>query len=97
MKFMLSWRVHPEKRQEAFKAFSQMTSTDDANDRGSEIKLIGRWHDLSRFTGVAICEATDAQALAAWALNWNNVLDLETVPVLDDDEARAVGKKKLSL
>ena len=94
MKFMITWRVHPEKRHEVLKGFSQMTAATDAADRGPNIKLIGRWHDLSRFTGVAICEADDAQALAAWALNWNGALDLETVPVLDDDEVRAVGKKK---
>jgi hypothetical protein len=30
-------------------------------------------------------------------LNWNAGLDVETVPVLDDDEARAVGKKKFGV
>jgi hypothetical protein len=94
MKFMVTWRVHPDKRHEALKVFSKMTSADDAADRGPKIKLVGRWHDLARFTGVAICESDDAEAVAAWALNWNGVLDLEVVPVLDDDEAKALGKKK---
>jgi len=96
MKFMLTWRVHPDKRHEAFEAFSQMTDADDAADMGDKIKLIGRWHDLQQFTGVAICETTDPHALAGWLLNWNNVLDVEAVPVLDDKEARAVGKKKFA-
>ena len=96
MKFMLTWRVHPEKRQAAFTAFSQMTPEDDLKDMGSNIKLIGRWHDLSEFSGVAICETDDPQALASWALNWNNVLDLRTVIVLDDQEAREVGRKKIA-
>ena len=96
MKFMLTWRVHPEKRQAAFTAFSQMTPEDDLKDMGSNIKLIGRWHDLSDFSGVAICETDDPQALASWALNWNNVLDLRTVIVLDDQEAREVGRKKIA-
>jgi hypothetical protein len=95
MKFMLTWRVHPEKRQAAFAAFSQMTPEDDLKDMGSNIKLIGRWHDLSDFSGVAICESDDPQALASWALNWNNVLDLKTVIVLDDVEAREVGRRKM--
>lgn len=94
MKFMVSWRVHPDKRQAAFSAFSQMTTTDDKKEMGSKIKLIGRWHDMSDFTGVAICECDDAMAMASWALNWNNVMDVKTVPVLNDDEARAVGKSK---
>lgn len=96
MKFMVTWRVHPEKRQEAFTHFAQMTQEDDKKDMGNKIKLIGRWHDLSQFKGVAICESDDAQAVASWALNWNNVLDIETVMVLDDKEAREVGRKKLS-
>ena len=96
MKFMLTWRVHPEKRQAAFTAFAQMTPQDDQKDIGSNIKLIGRWHDLSEFTGVAICESDDPQAVASWALNWNNVLDLKTVVVLDDEEAREVGRKKIA-
>jgi hypothetical protein len=57
--------------------------------------LICRWHDLSQFSGVAICESDDPQPLASWALNWNNVLDVQTVMVLDDEEARALGRKKL--
>ena len=96
MKFMVTWRVHPDKRQAVFNAFSQMTAQDDKKDTGDKIKLIGRWHDLSEFTGVAICESDDAQAVASWALNWNNVLDLKTVVVLDDEEARAVGRNKLA-
>ena len=96
MKFMVTWRVHPEKRQAVFSAFSQMTKEDDKRDTGSKIKLIGRWHDLAQFTGVAICESDDPQAVASWALNWNSSLDLQTSVVLDDEEARAVGKKKLA-
>lgn len=96
MKFMLTWRVHPDKRQAALDIFSQMTSEDDKKDLGDNIKLIGRWHDLSQFTGVAICESDDPQALANWALNWNGVLDIQTALVLDDEEARAVGKKRMA-
>jgi Domain of unknown function (DUF3303) len=96
MKFMVTWRVHPDKRQAVFNAFSQMTAADDKKDMGDKIKLIGRWHDLSQFTGVAICESDDAQAVASWALNWNSSLDIQTVMVLDDEEARAVGKKKIA-
>jgi hypothetical protein len=96
MKFMVTWRVHPDKRQAAFNAFSQMTVEDDKKDMGEKVKLIGRWHNLANFTGVAICECDDALAVASWALNWNNVLDLETAVVLDDEEARAVGRNKIA-
>lgn len=73
-----------------------MTDADDDADRGG-VQLIGRWHDLGAGTGVAICESDDLAAVQSWALNWNTVLDLEITPVLDDDEAKAVAKKKFNL
>ncbi len=93
MKFLVTWRVHDDKRHEALKGFSEMTPEDDAADLGA-VKLIGRWHDVVSFTGVAICEANDAAAVAKWLLNWNAVLDADVTPVLDDKETRAVGKEK---
>ncbi len=95
MKFMGSWREHTEKRQDVLKAFSQMTISDDKTDMGDKIKLIGRWHDISQFTGVAIYETEDQQASANWILNWNGgVIDIVITPVLDDEEVRAIGKKR---
>ncbi len=61
---------------------------------GDKIKLLGRWHDLAAGTGVAICETDDTSALAAWALNWMAVINMQVVPVLDDKEARKAGVKK---
>ena len=96
MKFMLTWRIHPDKRQEALKGFSQMDEAADKADMGENIKLIGRWHDVGKFTGIAIFEADDAVAIANWALNWNSILDFpEITPVLDDEETRALGRKRL--
>jgi len=92
MKFLVKWRVHPEKRHEVLKGFSMMSDNDLQNDLGADIKLIGRWHDVSKFEGVAICESDDANALAAWALHWNGAMDLETSVVLDDNEVRELGK-----
>ncbi len=94
MKFMLSWRVHKDKRQESFKGFSQMTDEDIKSDIGDNIQLIGRWHDMVGFTGVAIFETDDANAIANFALNWNSVLDATVTPVLDDDEARKIGQMR---
>ncbi|MDX1579465.1 MAG: DUF3303 family protein [Gemmatimonadota bacterium] len=91
MKFLVQWRVHDEKRHEALAGFSEMTPEDDAADLG-DVTLIGRWHDLASFTGVAICEADEAEAVYRWLLNWNAMLDVDVTPVLDDDEARALGR-----
>jgi hypothetical protein len=94
MKFLITWRVHEEKRHDVFKGFSEMTADDDAADMGEGVRLIGRWHDLVGFTGAAIAESDDAQAVSNWLLNWNGVLDADMTLVLDDEEARAVGRRR---
>ena len=93
MKFMVTWRVHEDKRDDALKAFSAMTSEDDKADLG-DVKLIGRWHDLVTFCGMAIAEADSVEAISNWLMNWNSIIDLEVVPVLDDAETRAVGRQR---
>ncbi len=93
MKFMITWRIHDEKRHEALDHFSGMSAEDDAADLGG-VKLIGRWHDLVSFTGMAICEADDVAAVSNWILNWNAIIDAEVTPVCDDDEARAIGRAR---
>jgi hypothetical protein len=94
MKFMITWQFHQGKLHEGYSQFFKMTPEQDAADRGSRIKQIGRWHDLARGRDVVICESDSAEALANWALNWNGLLDAEVVPVLDDNETRALGKNR---
>lgn len=94
MKYMVQWRIHDDKRHEALKAFSGMASS--ADEPGlSKLNLIGRWHDVIGFTGVAIVETDDPRALSMWLLNWNGMIDIEAVPVFDDEEARAMGREFL--
>jgi uncharacterized protein DUF3303 len=94
MKFMITWQFHQGKLHEGYSQFFKMTPEQDAADRGSRIKQIGRWHDLAGGRGVVICESDSAEAVANWALNWNSILDVDVVPVLDDNETRALGKSR---
>ena len=94
MKFMITWQFHQGKLHEALSRFSKMTPEQHVADRGSRIKQIGRWHDPARGRGVVICESENAEAVANWALNWNSLLDADVVPVLDDNETRALGKSR---
>jgi hypothetical protein len=93
MKFMVTWKVHEDKRHEALKTFSAMSDEDDSRDLGG-VRLIGRWHDVIGFTGVAIAAADDPKTLSAWLLNWNGVIDVQSVPVLDDNETRDLGRQR---
>ena len=94
MKYMVQWRVHEDKRHEALKAFSGMSSNDEEPGL-SDLNLVGRWHDVVGFTGVAIVETDDPKALSKWVLNWNSIIDLEAIPVFDDDETREIGREFL--
>ncbi len=93
MKIMVTWKVHTDKRHEALKTFSAMNDNDDSRDLGG-VRLIGRWHDIIGFTGVAIAETDDPKALSDWLLNWNGVIDVQSVPVLDDNETRELGRQR---
>ena len=70
-----------------------MSDEDDSRDL-SGVRLLGRWHDIVGFTGVAIAETDDPKALSNWLLNWNGVIDVKSVPVLDDNETRELGRNR---
>jgi hypothetical protein len=92
MKFMITWQFQPGKLHDTLAKFAQMTPEQDQALMGKEIKLIGRWHDLTRGRGVCIVESNNAEAVSRYSLNWNGVVDLDASVVLDDAETRALGK-----
>ena len=96
MKFLITYSSTPSVREEGYKAFAQMSGADDAADHPG-VTIIGRWHNVGQGSGLAICESSDAAAVHAWAFNWNKLLDVDVVPVLDDDECRALVRAKLGL
>ena len=71
-----------------------MSEEEAANEFGN-LKVIGRWHDLVGFTGVAIVETDDPNDLNRWLLKWNHMVDIQSVPVLDDKETRKIGRQAL--
>ncbi len=96
MKFLLTWSGEVDKRHEAYETFAKMSDADDAADHPG-VTLVGRWHDITAGQGALVCESDDLAAVQSWTFNWNGVLDLEIRPVLDDNECKAMLRKKLSL
>jgi hypothetical protein len=92
MKIMISWQLHEGKLHDTLSLFSAMSAEQEQAMMGDQLRLIGRWHDLVRGTGVAIYETENAAALSTYALQWNEHMDLDIAVVTDDDEARAIGK-----
>ena len=81
MKFMSTYTIRPEHRNEAIKRFLEGGGQPPAG-----IKLIGRWHSPNNRTGYSLVEADDAVAMAKWSHQWSDLLTIETSVVIDDQE-----------
>jgi hypothetical protein len=82
MLFAVSWTIPSAAR-------------DAANDRFLKtgglppdgVKMLGRWHSPGTGEGFCICESDDANALAAWMMQWSDLFKLQITPVIDDEGA----------
>jgi hypothetical protein len=54
------------------------------------IKLLGRWTLVAGGGGFHLCEASDASLFAKWAMQWNDLMTIESHPVLDDQQLAGV-------
>jgi hypothetical protein len=54
------------------------------------IKMLARYHSSDGEFGFAISESDDVQALTRWANAWNDLLVLDTRPLVDDAGLAAV-------
>ena len=96
MRFVVEWTIKPEARRNALEAFSNMSASDDQADHGDAITLIGRY-SMPNWKGFAIVETDDPAAIMGWLINWVDAIDdINVTPIMNDEEARALGKQKLS-
>jgi hypothetical protein len=52
------------------------------------VKLLGRWTRADLSGGFDILETDDAQKLFEFAYMWGTLMELEIIPVLDDQELK---------
>jgi hypothetical protein len=84
MKFTVKWNIPKGSVVDAEARFLKTGAVPPAG-----VKMIGRWHGMSG-GGVLIAETSDAKALYSWLSYWNDLLEFETTPCLDDAEAGEV-------
>ena len=81
MKFIVRWKIPKASVIASEARFIQTGAPPPAG-----VKMLGRWHGMSG-GGVLIAETDDAKALYSWLSYWNDLLEFQTTPCLDDAEA----------
>ena len=84
MKFMSTWTFQGGMLSDAATRF---LAGEGAPDPGTT--LLGRWHNADLSGGFALYETNDPAALYRGALQWADLLEINTVPVVEDAEAGA--------
>jgi hypothetical protein len=85
MQFMVSWTFTPDAANAAIERFAE---TGGLPPDG--VKMLGRWHDTAANRGWAVAEADDTAAMGKWTRQWNDLLEFEIVPLMSDDQLKAV-------
>ncbi|SAL22776.1 hypothetical protein AWB67_00833 [Caballeronia terrestris] len=81
MLFIAKWTALPTAEQAASERFRR---TGGAPPDG--IKVIGRWHAVGGVEGLAICECATIEPLAAWVLEWADLMSFDVKPGLTDEQ-----------
>jgi hypothetical protein len=91
--YAVSWKGRPEVRNGATERFLK------SGGRPPEgVRLVGRWHYIGQIAGVSIAESDDPLLMSKWALDWNDLFEMDVRPVATDEQlgpvlAEAVGKQ----
>ena len=85
MKFMTTWSFPTGALPEAAKRFLAGEAAPEAG-----VKLIGRWHNVDLTGGFILFETDNPSALYKGAAKWGDILELNTVPVVEDADAAPV-------
>jgi hypothetical protein len=82
MKVMSTWSVRPGSAREAVKRF---LAGDAAPVAG--VTLLGRWHSVDLSHGYSLYETNNAALLYEGAARWAELMEIETVLVVEDVDA----------
>jgi len=53
------------------------------------MRILGHWHAPGSATGFAPCETDDLSLVAARLAEWGNLLELNVIPVIEDEATGA--------
>jgi hypothetical protein len=76
-----SWEPDTAQQNEAIRRFRATGGQPPAG-----AKLLGRWIRADFTGGVVLLESDDPKALTQFSLMWSDLMELEIVPVVEDQE-----------
>jgi hypothetical protein len=90
MKFVViySWKSDTKARDEGMARFRKTGGQPPAG-----VELLGRWTHADLSGGFALVESNDPEALAEFAHMWSDLMELRTVPVVEDRQLAEVLKR----
>ncbi|MGD8859707.1 MAG: DUF3303 family protein [Myxococcales bacterium] len=89
MLFVSKYTIRPEHRDAAIRRFLET-----AAPAPKGVKLLARYHDVGARAGYSIAETDDPTLMAQFALDWSDLLTIETHPVITDEQfAKLIAKK----
>lgn len=88
MKFMSTWTILPGTVKEAVNRFLAGQGKPPEG-----VTLIGRWHRADCSGGFVLFETSNPAAFFESAAVWADVLEIHTVPVVEDADAGAIFAK----
>jgi hypothetical protein len=84
MKFMSTWTLLPGSVRAAAEQFLA-----DGGGEPKGVKLLGRWHNADCSGGFSLYESNNAAALHLGAAKWADLIEINTVAVIEDRQAGA--------
>jgi hypothetical protein len=85
MKFLSSWTIRPDSRQQAVQQFLSSGGLPPAG-----VTLLARWHKVDGSGGCSVFETGDPAALYTHAAEWSRFLDIQLSLVIEDGEAAPI-------
>ena len=82
MKFMSTWTLLPGSVKTAAEQFLAGGGLE-----GEGVTLLGRWHNVDCSGGFTLYETNNLAALHLGAAKWADLLEVTTLPVIEDGEA----------
>lgn len=89
--YMIKYSFKDGCRDKGFEIFSKLTEEQDKQDPG-KCTSYGRWHVPSQGCGFAVASCPSAFDIYKWAYNWNELCDVEVMPVTRDEDTREIIK-----